>query len=368
MDRMARITHIARAGVLVAALAPGSAQSQNRTPTTDGALAALGAVSIAPDLPAATAQHLTRLVEEARKSERMRAAIVEWRGQRVLEAYFHGSIASEPRNVKSITKTLNSLLLGIALDRGLIRDLDATLPSLFPEQFADGRHADKRPITLRHLLTMSSGLGLHEEFTAETILDSRLRLPVGSRFDYDTPSIHLLSLAVARACKCDLQEFAHRELFAPIGARIDTWRRAPDGVPMGGNDSYLRPSDLARLGELVRRGGAWNGRQVISKQWIEASLSKQIELPESTINHGTLATRGFGYLWWLLDFAGEPAYASLGHGGQELIVFPERELTLVFASHWPGPSSVDHYRHLRALIDKHVLPAFGRRLPPAKAD
>jgi CubicO group peptidase (beta-lactamase class C family) len=98
----------------------------------------------------------------------------------------------------------------------------------------------------------------------------------------------------------------------------------------------------------------------VSAEWVAASLAKQIELPDREVNHGTLATRGYGYLWWLLDFAGEAAFAALGHGGQELVVFPDRELVVVFTSHWPGPSSTEHYRHLRRLLDERILPTFPR--------
>ena len=164
----------------------------------------------------------------------------------------------------------------------------------------------------------------------------------------------------------DLARFADERLFRPLGATLDTWRRAPDGVPMGGNDAYLTATGLAALGEMMRRGGvAPDGRRVLSRAWVEASLAKQIELPERDVNHGTLATRGYGYLWWLLDFGGEEAFAALGHGGQELIVFPERELVVVFTSHWPGPSSTGHYRHLRRLLDDYALPAFPRSAAPS---
>jgi CubicO group peptidase (beta-lactamase class C family) len=87
-------------------------------------------------------------------------------------------------------------------------------------------------------------------------------------------------------------------------------------------------------------------------------LSHQIDLPDPTINHGTLDARGYGFLWWLLDFDGEAAFAALGHGGQELMVFPRRDLVLLLTSRWPGPSSTEHYRHLQRVVREHLLPAF----------
>ncbi len=327
----------------------------------------VGSVTIGAKVPEALAGRLRQLVDEAARSERMRAAVVLHRGERVLEAYFHGQIAAAPQNLKSITKSVNSLLVGIAIDDGLIPGVEATLPRLLPEAFAGARHGDKRAITLRQLLTMSSGLALgYGAFQAsgdwvEAVLAAPLAHLPGARHQYDTPASHLLSALVARACGCDLERFADERLFRPIGATIDSWRRAPDGVPMGGNDAYLTATGLAAVGELMRRGGvAADGRRVVSAEWVAASLAQQIDLPDPEINHGTLATRGFGYLWWLLDFAGEQAFAALGHGGQELVVFPDRELVVVFTSRWPGPSSTEHYRHLRRLLDQQLLPAYPR--------
>ncbi|HSM13308.1 MAG TPA: serine hydrolase domain-containing protein [Thermoanaerobaculia bacterium] len=328
-------------------------------------LAAVGEVSLGADLPRPLADRLRALVDDAARSDRMRSIVLLHRGERALEAHFHGQIAIAPQNLKSITKSVDSLLVGIALDEGLLPGLDATLPALLPEAFAGGRRADKRAITLRQLLTMSSGLALgYGAFQASpdwvgAVLDAPLVHPPGARHHYDTPPCHLLSAILALAAGGDLERFARERLYDPLGATLDTWRRGPDGLPMGGNDLYLRAADIAAVGELMRRGGlAPDGRRVVPRAWVEASLAKQIELPEPTINHGTLAAHGYGYLWWLLDFDGEAAFAALGHGGQELIVFPRRELVVVFTSHWPGPSSTEHYRHLRRLLDEHVLPAF----------
>jgi CubicO group peptidase (beta-lactamase class C family) len=129
---------------------------------------------------------------------------------------------------------------------------------------------------------------------------------------------------------------------------------------MGGNDAYLTASDLARMGELVRRGGEWQGRRVVTSAWLDRMLAPQVVPADPTINHGTVPVRGYGYLWWLVELGGEPGFAALGHGGQYLAIFPGRELTVVVTSHWPGPSSSEHYRHVRELFTEHLLPAFPR--------
>lgn len=351
--------------LLAAGLGVAPASSAAAPPPPLETLPAVVEVTLGVDLPAPLVARLRTLVDDAARSDRMRSVVLLHRGERVLEAHFHGQIAIAPQNLKSITKSLDSLLVGIALDAGLVPGVDARLPALLPERFADGRHADKRAITLRQLLTMSSGLALgYGAFQASpdwvgAVLEAPLVHRPGARHHYDTPPCHLLSAIVARAAGGDLERFARERLYAPLGVTLDTWRRGPEGLPMGGNDLYLRAADLAAVGEMMRRGGlAPDGRRVVSEAWIAASLARQIELPEPAVNHGTLAARGYGYLWWLLDFDGEEAFAALGHGGQELVVLPRRELVVVFTSHWPGPSSTEHYRHLRRLLDEHVLPAF----------
>jgi CubicO group peptidase (beta-lactamase class C family) len=359
------VRRLAPALALAAALAALGADVRARPASPLDSLAPVGEVTLGADVPAPVAGRLRALVDDAARSDRMRSIVLLHRGERVLEAHFHGQIAIAPQNLKSITKSIDALLVGIAIDAGLVPGVEARLPELLPEPFAGGRHADKRAITLRQLLTMSSGLALgYGAFQASpdwvgAVLDSPLVHVPGARHHYDTPPCHLLSAIVARAAGGDLERFARERLYDPLGATLDTWRRGPDGIPMGGNDLYLSAADLAAVGELVRRGGlAPDGRRVVSSAWVEAALAKQIDLSEPTLNHGTLPARGYGYLWWLLDFAGEEAFAALGHGGQELLVFPRRELVVVFTSHWPGPSSTAHYQHLRRLLDEHVLPAF----------
>ncbi len=332
----------------------------------------------ASGLEAGKRARIESLVRAAATSDRMQSLLVMHRGELLVEAYFHGAIAVAPENLKSVTKTLSSILVGIAIDDGLLPGVDGSLADLLPAGVAPAARAEKRGITLRHLLTMSSGLPVLDygafqdspDWVGFLLDGGPLRHPPGAKLTYDTNHMQLVSAILERATH-GLLAYANRKLMGPIGGRVDTWRVAPDGVPMGGNDAYLRPRDLIRLGELFRTGGTWEGRRVVSADWVRQSLTMRFDASQvgdpgalaGTVNHGTLKARGYGYCWWLLDFAGEEAFGALGHGGQELLVFPRRELVVLFTSHWPGPSSVEHYRHLRRLLDEHVLPMF-----PPRAD
>ncbi|HLF56441.1 MAG TPA: serine hydrolase [Thermoanaerobaculia bacterium] len=353
---------LALAGASLGLLALGSG-SAPRLET----IASVGPVELAPGLTPDARGRLSAAVAYAGASDRTRSLVLWHGGEPVVEAYFHGQIAVAPQNLKSVTKSLDSLLVGVALDRGLIASVDDPLARYLPRRMAAARDPRAARLTIRHLLTMSSGLAQIDygafqaspDWSAFLLAQPLLRAP-GERFEYDTPATHLLSELLAEVSGGDLIGFANRNLLEPIGARIDTWRRAPDGVEMGGNDAYLTASSLAKLGELVRRGGEWEGRRVVSSEWLARSLAPQVVPPEPTINHGTIPVRGYGYLWWLIEVDGEPGYAALGHGGQYLAVFPGRELVVVVTSHWPGPSSTEHYRHLRSLFAEHLLPAFPR--------
>lgn len=354
------------AGVTLGLLALGSG-SPRRLET----LGPVGTVELAGSLEPRARAGLEGAVAFAGASDRTRSLIVWHRGRPVVEAYFHGQIAVAPQNVKSITKSLDALLVGLAVDRGLIESVDDPVARYLPERMAAAGDPRLAGLTVRHLLTMTSGLAGVDYGAFQSspdwnafVLAQPLARPPGERFEYDTPVTHLLSELVARVAGSDLTSFANRYLLAPIGAHIDTWRRGPRGIEMGGNDAYLKATDLARLGELVRRGGEWEGRRVISAEWLTAALTRQVVPPEPTINHGTVGVRGYGYLWWLIELDGEPGWAALGHGGQYLAIFPARELVVVVTSHWPGPSSTEHYRHLRELFTQHLLPAF-RRSPGA---
>jgi len=318
---------------------------------------------VADGTPPVLRARLDAAVAAAATCDRMWGLLAMHDGELIVEAYFNGMRATTPINLKSVTKSLNSAMVGAAIDRGLIGSVDDPVAKYLPEAFAG--HPDKAGVTLRHLLTMSSGLpvvpyGAFQRAPnwVSVLLEGPLRHPPGERHLYDTPHTHLITAVVAAASGMSARAFADQTLFDPLGGEVADWRRGPQGIDMGGNDCYVTPRHLIRLGELYRRRGAWEDRRVLSAEWVTASLTHQIDLPDPTINHGTLHATGYGYLWWLLDFDGESAFAALGHGGQELIVFPRRDLVILLTSRWRGVSSTEHYQHLALLLREHLLLAF----------
>ena len=306
---------------------------------------------LAPDAPA----WLARLAALAANSERMRSLLVMHRGELIGETYFNGAGPETPVNLKSVTKTLVSSLVGVALHQGWIDSVDDPIGRYLPERYQ--QDSTKASITIRQLLTMASGLtptGYGEVQRSDdwvaTVLSRPVEPALRDHFRYDTPVLQLLSLVLEQASGRNLVQVANETLLEPLGSEIAYWRRDASDLPLGGNDAFLLPRGLIQLGELYRRGGSMNGQRLLDADFVQASITPQIQTGEPTINHGTLPVRGYGYLWWLLDIGNDDVYAALGHGGQILAISPARELVVLMTSRWPSASSTEHYHHLTAVL------------------
>jgi len=317
---------------------------------------------IAPGAPA----EFESVFEEAGKSERMRSLLVMYQGELIAEAYFNGAGPETPVNLKSVTKSLSSALVGIALRHGWIESVDDSIGGYLPPQFKPD--SLKASITIRQLLTMSTGLQpvdygriQQTDDWVQTLLSQPVDSETQRTFVYDTPVLQLLSGVLQNISGMSVSALAQRELFMPLHGELVYWRTDARGIELGGNDAYVRSRDLIMLGELYRLGGHFEGHEILPKSFVEASVSRQIMPERDMINHNTLPVRGYGYLWWLLEINGEKMYAALGHGGQILLVSPHRAVVVLMTSRWPSTSSTAHYRHLTRILINRLLP-----LLPAK--
>lgn len=235
-------------------------------------------------------------------------------------------------HVVSVTKSITSILLGIAIEKGILASPSQRLLDLLPRMPGDGR---KSNITLEHLATMRSGIGIsNDEFAYEMEHGAGRRRPVdyalskplafapGERFWYRDVDPHLLSEVVSQLTPVPLDVLAGEWLFAPMGINNRRWLRHDTGVTYGAYGCFLRPRDLAKLGQLVLSGGQWNGQGLVSRSWIE----------QSTAPHVTDASEAgfplaYGYWWWI-----EPTRAGVfasGHGGQYIWIDRARNLVVV---------------------------------------
>lgn len=237
----------------------------------------------------------------------------------------------------SATKSVNSILTGMMIDRGLIT-LDSTLGELLPQAVKVSEA--KRGITVANLLTMRSGLLYsNDDFSLDMahgsggnrirhILDKPLVAAPGSRFEYQDCDPHLLSACLSSAADRNLSRFADEALFAPLGIHDRVWLTDQDGLTYGAYGLYLRPRDFAKIGQMVLQGGVWEGTRIVSSSWLETSTAAHVD-PDL---HGL----GFGYQWWTTERVG--GFFAWGHGGQYLLVIPAQQLVVVFTAE-PDTSS-----------------------------
>ena len=255
-------------------------------------------------------------------------------GKLVWETYLRRrSDQAEYRNIQSATKSVTSLLFGIALDQGSIPSLELTLGELFPDEVA-GLDPRKAVITLHDLLTMRSGIAFdNEHFSVEMWVDSpsqplryMLEKPLyadpGARYYYRDVDPQLVGYALTRLTGRSEEQLATETLFAALDIHDYFWEAGSDGVSMAAHGLQLLPRDLAKLGQLVLDRGLWRGQRVVSEEWLELSTSEQV-LSDSEYHDGVFP---YGYYWWIVPGVG---FSAWGHGGQYVLVVPSRNLVLV---------------------------------------
>lgn len=292
-------------------------------------------------------------------------------GYLVFERYAEPAGPDTLRNIKSATKSVLSALIGIALRTGDLNSLDDRLCDVLPALFTSADDSARREITIRHLLTMRSGLEWDEwgpnviEMTANPnwlnyVLDRPLIHDPGTHFNYSTGDTQLLSAVLQQATGITALEFADMYLFAPLGITRRTWPANPQGVTVGGSELSITARDLAKFGYLYLNQGQWEGQTVIPAAWVEESTREQV----AVIAHdaGEHPPLGYGYLWWLRPHNGTCSPVAVGYGGQFVYVFPWLDLVVVITGALAQvPAMFADNRMIREfnVVEEYILPAVG---------
>lgn len=295
----------------------------------------------------------------AQSLPRLHSLLISRRGELVVEEYYNGRAASQPANLKSASKSVISALVGIAIERGLIESVNATVADFFPEYVSPSRNADKQQITIENLLTMQSGLEstsnrnygrwVLSDNWVEFALDQPLIARPGTDMLYSTGSTHLLSAILERATGMNTKQFAQQVLASELDFSIAYWAQDPQGIYFGGNDMEITPRQMLRFGELYLRDGEYKGKQVIPAEWIAQSY-----LPHAASPRGQ--GRYYGYGWWLRDLAGMQVPVAWGYGGQLIFVVKSLDLVVVATSDSnPDPQRRGHLSQLYDLVERHIL-------------
>lgn len=244
-------------------------------------------------------------------------------------------------SLQSVSKSITSLLLGIAVDQGLMIPLDSLIYPFFTDYQIDLTDQRKKSITLRNLLTMQSGIQWDESSSyadnqennctvmelsddwIQYVLDRPMDTIPGTKFVYNSGVTVLLGKIVRNATGKRIDKWAEEKLFNPLGITEYYWKETPRGEIDTEGGLYLSAYDLAKIGYLMLNKGVWEGQQIISKKWVEESIRPSVDFNKRS---------GYGFQWWVprhIDGQTE-VFAGRGYGGQFVIVEPEKNLLVVF--------------------------------------
>ncbi len=280
--------------------------------------------------------------------------------------YRHGEL----HTMQSVTKTVTSVVIGAAMARGEFRaDLNAPILKFFEAAKVANLDERKRRITLRHVLTMTSGIDWNEdvpygdpnngsdqmEATSDWpkfVIDRPMAHEPGEVFAYSSGGSELLGYIFEKVTGKDIQDYAKEHVFDLLGIKDSYWKRTPTGLSDTEGGLYLKPEDLAKIGFLYLKNGMWDGKHVVQVEWVKDSLAASVTTGR--------AGRKYGFQWWLLPHGARDerlAWAALGFGGQKLIVAPEQNLMLIMTGWDIDPRDTERSRMLPKTVLDRVLEA-----------
>jgi CubicO group peptidase (beta-lactamase class C family) len=294
------------------------------------------------------------------------SVLITKNGFLVLEEYFDGYDRDTLHEIRSATKSIGSMLVGIAINRGLIPSDREPIYRYFEDEYepAYGWTDQARQVEIRHLLSMMSGYECddlatnfaceHAMFGSNDWVQYSLDLPFahepGERWAYNSSSLILVGEAVAQASGMKLDAFAKEGLFEPLGIERFRWQYSPTGCPWIGGGARMIAREMAKIGQLMLNRGVWNHERLLSEDWVDKSTTKQGE---------TFSGVDYGYLWQIGEtYIGRDlvtAFWASGNGGQYIIVVPELRMVVVFTGgNYNSPLAGQAFRMLTGFI----LPAF----------
>lgn len=294
------------------------------------------------------------IIDRAGALPRTHTLMVAIDGETVVDEGFRGHATDETANIKSLSKTIISALVGAAIERDVFEGIDQPLVELLDEaRLPADLNPRTREITVGQFLSMQAGLErtsgqnygawvASDNWVANALSRPFVDEP-GGQMLYSTGNSHLLSAALTDAAGRSTLSLAREWLGAPLDIAIPPWTRSPEGVYFGGNEMGLTPEALLRIGEMYRLDGHYQGQAVLDAGWIERSWQPRTR----SIYNGD----GYGYGWFITELAGEPVYYGWGYGGQVLFIAPEQAMTVVMTSDPTPPSSGSYLDELKGVVE-----------------
>ncbi len=282
---------------------------------------------------------LSLAYDRAAEIPQIYSMLVVKNGYLVAEEYFGLPDATTARPIASVTKSIVSVLVGIALQEGYLSGLDQRMLDFFPEYDQPNLDPRKGEITIRHLLQMRAGypfdstteffdqLTQSNNWLRFIIVDYPLTTDPGTTWNYSNASAHVLAGILTRATGMSLRAFTNAYVFGPMGLYINYWPSDPQGYNVGPGDVHCTPRELAAFGRLILNRGYWYGRAIIPQEWIEESFQDY-----SSTFYGTMwpyRDIRYGYMWWHADVDDHEVFFAWGHGGQFITVVPSLAMVVV---------------------------------------
>lgn len=310
---------------------------------------------------------LDRLVNDihAGKLINTHSVLIAQEGKLVYENYFEGFNANIPHDLRSASKSISSAIIGIAMDDGILESVDQKLYDFLPAEYESTKDELKSKITLEDLLTMSSGLEVNGQASEDnyqqtmdtpwlkTVLEAPMVKEPGTYADYGSANPFLLGVCLNEVLEAPLEDYMNEKLFAPLG--ITNYINQTDdteSIPYFGGGMLLTPRDLLKFGQLYLNKGQWQGEQVISEQWVEASFQKYRRLQDAQDKNE------YGYLWWHDTYAAKGkefrSIEARGAGGQFIFILPELESVVVITA---GNFRNRKGNQSREVLRDYILPA-----------
>lgn len=276
----------------------------------------------------------------------------------MFEYYAKGAGPARAANVKSVSKSIISALVGIAIERRILEGIKQPVARFFPGLTKDPDPRKAR-ITVEDLLTMRSGLEstsfdnygawVRSRNWVTYVLSQPLVSEPGTTMEYSTGSTHLLSAMLTSATKGSTWTFLQQSLGTPLGFTFSQWPRDPQGIYFGGNDMLMTPRQMAAFGQLYLNRGSVGDRQIVPASWVDASCTPR---GRSRFN----PDQTYGYGWWMRDFAGRQGCFAWGYGGQYIMVFRDLDLVVVTTSSTAvSDDRRDHRQQIFELVEHLIL-------------
>lgn len=252
--------------------------------------------------------------------------------------------------LQSVSKTITSIIIGVARTRGDFPDIDTPVMNFFDASKVSNVDDRKKRMTIRHLLTMSAGFDWREDLPysdvnntgtqmeassdwVEYTMNRPMQYEPGKVYHYNSGATQILAHIFRVATGMDIEEYGVRNLFTPLGIKQHYWKRTPSGLVDSEGGLYLRPRDLAKLWYLFLKDGKWDEKQIVSTEWVKESLKPAFDLGAGRPDAASLPK--YGFKWWLYPYGKSNqmmVWGGSGFGGQRPMVFPEYDMVVVYTA------------------------------------